>query len=160
MPGSGRSQRCRDHRSRSRTTPPTNRAKIIGIEPGAGWMRKTVQAVEQYRLDLQLAEGSTAGMTAVDRQLPIVVTLWTPTWTVARYAMKLPHDPKGVFAASDRQPDRAKMFLREKPEPGKSVPGSSAPAAFRGRGGRPRLPLPSHLRCDEARSLGDRRAGH
>lgn len=95
-----------------------DRAKIIGIEPGAGWMRKTMQAVEQYRLDLQLAEGSTAGMTAVDRQLPIVVTLWTPTWMAARYAMKLPHDPKGVFAASGRQPDRAKMFLREKPETG------------------------------------------
>ncbi|WP_449045326.1 hypothetical protein [Paracoccus versutus] len=41
-----------------------DRAKIIGTEPGAGWMRKTVQAVEQYRLALQLAEGSTAGIPA------------------------------------------------------------------------------------------------
>jgi glycine betaine/proline transport system substrate-binding protein len=77
--------------------------KIIGIEPGSGLMREASDAVEEYDLDLELVEGSTAGMTAalkaaVDRQEPIVVTLWDPTWMFLKYDMKFLDDPKGVFA--------------------------------------------------------------
>ena len=77
--------------------------KIIGIEPGSGLMRESADAIEEYDLDLDLVEGSTAGMTAalkaaVDRQEPIVVTLWDPTWMFLKYDMKFLEDPKGVFA--------------------------------------------------------------
>lgn len=77
--------------------------KIVGIEPGSGLMRETTDAVDKYGLKLQLVEGSTAGMTAalksaVDRQEPIVVTLWTPTWMAEQFEMKFLADPKGVFA--------------------------------------------------------------
>lgn len=77
--------------------------KIIGIEPGSGLMRESANAIEEYDLDLQLVEGSTAGMTAAlkaafDRKEPIVVTLWDPTWMFQKFDMKFLADPKGVFS--------------------------------------------------------------
>ena len=76
--------------------------KIIGIEPGAGLMRDTADAVSAYDLKLQLVEGSTAGMiaalkSAVDRQEWIAVTLWEPSWMVSKFDTKYLQDPKGVF---------------------------------------------------------------
>ena len=76
--------------------------KIIGIEPGAGLMRETGDAVDGYDLDLELVEGSTAGMTAalksaVDRQEWIAVTLWEPSWIAQKFDIKFLEDPKGVF---------------------------------------------------------------
>jgi glycine betaine/proline transport system substrate-binding protein len=76
--------------------------KIIGIEPGAGLMRDTANAVQEYGLKLQLVEGSTAGMSAalksaIDRQDWIAVTLWEPSWMVAKFGTKYLQDPKGVF---------------------------------------------------------------
>ena len=76
--------------------------KIIGIEPGAGLMRDTANAVEEYGLELQLVEGSTAAMTAAlksatDRQEWIAVTLWEPSWMVQKFDVKWLQDPKGVF---------------------------------------------------------------
>ena len=76
--------------------------KIIGIEPGAGLMRDAASAVESYGLDLQLDEGSTAAMTAAlksayDRQEPIAVTIWEPSWMMQSFEMKYLADPKGVF---------------------------------------------------------------
>lgn len=58
--------------------------KIIGIEPGAGLMRDTSNAVKDYGLKLQLVEGSTAAMTAAlksayDRKEWIAVTIWEPS---------------------------------------------------------------------------------
>lgn len=78
--------------------------KIIGIEPGAGMMREAADGMEEYGLDdLELVEGSTAGMTAalkaaVDRKEPIVVALWDPTWMFEKYDMKFLADPKQVFS--------------------------------------------------------------
>lgn len=76
--------------------------KIIGIEPGAGLMRDTDNAVDEYDLELELVEGSTAGMTAalksaVDRQEWIAVTLWEPSWMMQKFDVKFLADPKGVF---------------------------------------------------------------
>ena len=76
--------------------------KIIGIEPGAGLMRDTADAVSEYGLKLQLVEGSTAGMTAAlksatDREEWIAVTLWEPSWMVAKFDTKFLQDPKRVF---------------------------------------------------------------
>lgn len=76
--------------------------KIIGIEPGAGLMRDTAAVIDQYDLDLQLVEGSTAAMaaalkSAVDRKEWIAVTMWEPSWMVASFDVKFLVDPKGVF---------------------------------------------------------------
>ena len=76
--------------------------KIIGIEPGAGLMRDTANAVSAYGVKLRLIEGSTAGMTAAlksafDRQDWIAVTLWEPSWMTQKYDVKWLKDPKGVF---------------------------------------------------------------
>lgn len=77
--------------------------KIVGIEPGSGLMRETGVAIDEYGLDYDLIEGSTAGMTAalksaVDREEPILVTLWDPTWMFLRFDMKFLDDPKHVFS--------------------------------------------------------------
>lgn len=96
--------------------------KIIGIEPGAGLMRDSVNAIKDYDLKLQLVEGSTAGMTAalksaVDRKEPIVVTLWTPTWMAQKFKMKFLKDPKGVFPPPQAYVVIAqKGFSEENPE--------------------------------------------
>ena len=76
--------------------------KIIGIEPGAGLMRDTTNAVKTYDLKLKLVEGSTAAMTAalksaIDRKEWIAVTLWTPSWMAQKFDIKFLKDPKGVF---------------------------------------------------------------
>ncbi|MHA6345669.1 glycine betaine ABC transporter substrate-binding protein [Roseivivax sp. CAU 1761] len=77
--------------------------KIVGLEPGSGLMREANDALDQYALDLDLIEGSTAGMTAalksaVDRGEWIAVTLWEPSWMVQKFDTKFLADPKGVFA--------------------------------------------------------------
>ncbi|SNR48065.1 glycine betaine ABC transporter substrate-binding protein [Paracoccus sediminis] len=77
--------------------------RIVGIEPGAGVMREAADVVSQYGLDLQLVEGSTAAMTAAlqsatDRQEPIAVIVWEPSWMVQKYDTKFLADPKGIFA--------------------------------------------------------------
>ncbi|MDF3855000.1 glycine betaine ABC transporter substrate-binding protein [Paracoccus sp. APAP_BH8] len=77
--------------------------KIIGIEPGSGLMRDAADAMKEYGIELELVEGSTAGMTAalksaVDRQQPIAVTLWNPSWMFQKFDMKFLQDPKAVFA--------------------------------------------------------------
>jgi glycine betaine/proline transport system substrate-binding protein len=76
--------------------------KIVGIEPGSGLMRDTDDAVDEYDLDLELVEGSSAGMTAalksaVDRQEWIAVTLWDPSWMFQKFEVKFLEDPKSVF---------------------------------------------------------------
>jgi glycine betaine/proline transport system substrate-binding protein len=77
--------------------------KIVGIEPGAGLMRETGDAIDAYGLDdMELVEGSSAGMTAalksaVDRQEWIAVTLWEPSWMAQKFDVKFLKDPKGAF---------------------------------------------------------------
>ncbi|PYE21778.1 glycine betaine/proline transport system substrate-binding protein [Rhizobium sp. PP-CC-3A-592] len=76
--------------------------KIVGIEPGAGLMKDTSNAVKDYDLKLQLVEGSTAAMTAAlksatDRKEWIAVTIWEPSWMAQKFDIKFLADPKGVF---------------------------------------------------------------
>jgi len=75
--------------------------KIIGIEPGAGLMRQTRQQIEGYGIELDLAEGSTAAMTAslksaIAKKKWIVTMLWTPSWMVQTFDVKFLKDPKGI----------------------------------------------------------------
>ena len=81
--------------------------KIIGIDPGAGLMRLSEDAVEQYGLsNLTLVEGSGATMTAalsnaIAANQWIVVTAWSPHWMFGRWDLKYLDDPKGVLGEEE-----------------------------------------------------------
>ncbi len=83
--------------------------KITGIDPGAGMMQQTETAIAENVSGLgtmELIEGSGATMTAalgdaIDRQEPIVVTLWAPHWVFGRWDLKLLDDPDEIFGSSE-----------------------------------------------------------
>ncbi|WP_003540555.1 glycine betaine ABC transporter substrate-binding protein [Desulfotomaculum nigrificans] len=81
--------------------------KIIGIDPGAGLMKATDKALQEYELkDWELVEGSSAAMTAAlkkayDKKEPIIVTGWTPHWMFAKFDLKYLKDPKGIFGEAE-----------------------------------------------------------
>jgi len=76
--------------------------KITGIDAGAGVMRRTEEAIEQYDLDLRLMASSGPAMaTALTRaekaKEPIVVTGWIPHWMFAKWKLRFLEDPKKVY---------------------------------------------------------------
>ncbi|MBS5913588.1 MAG: glycine/betaine ABC transporter, partial [Paenibacillus macerans] len=81
--------------------------EIIGIDPGAGIMKATASAIEQYGLsDWKLIEGSGAAMTAmldkaVKAEKPIIITGWTPHWMFAKYDLKYLDDPQKVYGEAE-----------------------------------------------------------
>ncbi len=81
--------------------------RIVGIEPGAGIMMSTEQAITDYGLsDYTLLESSSAAMVqelekAYQNNEPIVVTAWTPHWMFANMDLKYLEDPKGVFGGAE-----------------------------------------------------------
>lgn len=79
---------------------------ITGIEPGAGIMANTEEAITEYGLNFELVASSSAGMSAelskaVDDESWIVVTGWTPHWKFARFDLKYLDDPKGVYGGEE-----------------------------------------------------------
>ncbi len=81
--------------------------KIIGIDPGAGIMSKTEDAIKAYGMDkMELVESSGAMMTAtlgdkIKNKQWVVVTGWTPHWKFARWSLKYLKDPKGIYGGSE-----------------------------------------------------------
>jgi glycine betaine/proline transport system substrate-binding protein len=81
--------------------------EITGIDPGAGIMSKTEEALEKYGLDkMKLMESSGSMMTAVladkiKNKEWVVVTGWTPHWKFARWDLKYLEDPKGVYGGTE-----------------------------------------------------------
>ncbi len=81
--------------------------KIIGIEPGAGLMKLTKTAIEDYGLkDWHLVEGSSAAMVAelkkaINNKEPIIVTGWSPHWMFSSFDLKYLDDPKGSFGGAE-----------------------------------------------------------
>lgn len=77
--------------------------KIIGIEPGAGLMKLTKDAMKDYKLeDWKLVEGSSAAMVAelkkaYANQEPIIITGWSPHWMFSSFNLKYLDDPNGSF---------------------------------------------------------------
>jgi glycine betaine/proline transport system substrate-binding protein len=77
--------------------------KIIGIEPGAGLMRLSREAIPGYGLDdWTLVESSTPAMLAeldkaISNKEPIVVTLWRPHWAFEEYNLRYLDDPKKLM---------------------------------------------------------------
>jgi glycine betaine/proline transport system substrate-binding protein len=93
--------------------------KIIGIDPGAGLMKATEKAIEEYELkDWELVEGSGAAMTAalseaVQDKKPIIVTGWTPHWMFSKFDLKYLEDPKGVYGKEEQIHTIVRKGLKE-----------------------------------------------
>lgn len=91
--------------------------RIVGIDPGAGEMGLTQQAITAYDLPLKLIDGSGATMTAalksaIDNHQWIVVTGWTPHWMWARWKLKYLKDPKGIYGTSENIDTLARKGLK------------------------------------------------
>lgn len=78
--------------------------KIVGIDPDAGEMQESKQAMQDYGLEelYTLETGTDKSMTealahAIHNLDPIVVTLWTPHWANAKWDMRFLKDPKHEF---------------------------------------------------------------
>ncbi|GHB09069.1 glycine betaine ABC transporter substrate-binding protein [Salinicola rhizosphaerae] len=81
--------------------------QIVGIDPGAGLMAQTEDAIKEYGIDdLTLQSSSGAAMTsalgnAIENKEPIVVTGWTPHWMFARWDLKYLDDPKKAYGDAE-----------------------------------------------------------
>ncbi|MGM0452394.1 MAG: glycine betaine ABC transporter substrate-binding protein [Thermodesulfobacteriota bacterium] len=77
--------------------------RIVGIEPEAGIMRKTRQAMDAYGLDdFRLVKSSEISVmaelsNAVRHQQWIVITGWLPHWSFERWSLKFLEDPENIF---------------------------------------------------------------
>ncbi|HCF61295.1 MAG TPA: glycine/betaine ABC transporter substrate-binding protein [Myxococcales bacterium] len=93
--------------------------KLVGIDPGAGVMSKTEEAIKAYGIKgIEIVEGSGATMTAaladaIKNKQPIVVTAWTPHWKFARWELKYLEDPKNVFGGDEQIHTFARKGLLE-----------------------------------------------
>ncbi|WP_017754800.1 glycine betaine ABC transporter substrate-binding protein [Calidifontibacillus oryziterrae] len=93
--------------------------QIVGIDPGAGIMKATASAIEEYELeDWEVIEGSGAAMTAAlkkayDKEEPIIVTGWTPHWKFAKFDLKYLEDPKGVYGEDENIHTITRAGLKE-----------------------------------------------
>jgi glycine betaine/proline transport system substrate-binding protein len=96
--------------------------RITGIEPGAGIMQNTEEAIAEYGLEYELVPSSSAGMAAeltkaYDSGDWIVVTGWTPHWKFARFDLKYLEDPKGVYGGEEYIATLARQGLEtDKPD--------------------------------------------
>ena len=81
--------------------------KIVGIDPEAGVMKRTKEAMEAYGLDnYELVTGNERTMThalgrAITNHQWVVVTGWIPHWKFARWELKFLKDPKNVFGGEE-----------------------------------------------------------
>ena len=93
--------------------------RIIGIDPEAGIMAATEQALADYRLTgFRLIPGAESTMTAsladaITRNRPIVVTGWVPHWMFGRWSLRFLDDPKGVYGDSGSIHSMARPGLAE-----------------------------------------------
>ncbi|MGK9166447.1 glycine betaine ABC transporter substrate-binding protein [Inquilinus limosus] len=81
--------------------------KIQGIDPGAGLMRLSEEAIDTYGLDYELVSASDAAMVAaLDRAIRrkewIVVTGWSPHWMFGKYDLRYLDDPEGAMGGVER----------------------------------------------------------
>ncbi|MGN6084609.1 glycine betaine ABC transporter substrate-binding protein [Trinickia sp.] len=80
--------------------------RIVGIDAGAGVMKKADDAIKAYNLSYQLMPSSGSAMTAelardIHANKPIVVTGWAPHWMFAKWKLKFLDDPKQVFGGAE-----------------------------------------------------------
>lgn len=95
------------------------RQRIIGIDPGAGIMKRTKEAMQAYNLEnYRLITGSEVSMTAelsnaIRHQEWIVVTGWTPHWMFARWALRFLDDPRNIFGNAEEIHTMVRPGLRD-----------------------------------------------
>ena len=80
--------------------------QVIGIDAGAGIMKATEKAIDDYKLEYKLLTSSGPGMTAslkkaIEQGKWIVVTGWTPHWMFDRFKLKILEDPKKVYGEAE-----------------------------------------------------------
>ena len=80
--------------------------RIVGIDAGAGIMKKAADAIKVYNLDYQLLPSSGPAMVAelsrsINSHKPVVVTGWIPHWMFAKWKLKFLQDPKSAFGDGD-----------------------------------------------------------
>ncbi|MFD1361111.1 glycine betaine ABC transporter substrate-binding protein [Lentibacillus salinarum] len=93
--------------------------EIVGIDPGAGIMAKTNEAMESYDLNhFNLVTGSGSTMTqtlanAIEEERWVVITGWTPHWKFARWGLKYLEDPRNVYGEGDNINTMVRKGLHE-----------------------------------------------
>lgn len=80
--------------------------RIVGIDAGAGVMKKTEEAIKAYGLEIRLQPSSGPAMAAeLDRayraKKSIAVTGWIPHWMFAKYKLRFLADPKNIYGAEE-----------------------------------------------------------
>lgn len=117
--GSGDSTGDTDNSSGSESVGKSVNYKITGIDPGAGIMQATEQAIEDYGLeDWELVSGSSAAMTAAlkkayDKEEPIIITGWNPHWMFSKFDLKYLDDPKGSYGGAEEIHTIGRLGLEE-----------------------------------------------
>ncbi|UEM03145.1 glycine betaine ABC transporter substrate-binding protein [Skermanella rosea] len=98
-------------------------SKIQGIDPGAGLMQASEQALKDYGLtDYQLISASDAAMLAgverAERRKDwIVATSWSPHWMFAKHELRYLDDPKGSLGGLESVNKLVrKGFYQDQPE--------------------------------------------
>lgn len=81
---------------------------IIGIDPEAGIMHRTEEALETYGLEdsFELIQGDEEAMVeallaAIREQRWVVVTGWDPHWLFGRYNLRFLEDPEAVYGEEE-----------------------------------------------------------
>ncbi|MFJ7951471.1 glycine betaine ABC transporter substrate-binding protein [Lysinibacillus sp. NPDC096418] len=81
---------------------------ITGIEPGAGIMAATDEALKEYDslADWNVLPSSSGAMTtalskAIENKEEIIVTGWSPHWKFASFDLKYLEDPKGIYGGEE-----------------------------------------------------------
>lgn len=82
------------------------RSMIYGIDPGAGIMAATDEAIVSYGLNYNVLDSSSAAMVmqldrAIDKEEPIIVTGWVPHWKFDAYDLKFLDDPQNIYGDSE-----------------------------------------------------------
>ena len=99
--------------------------EITGIDPGAGMMQQTENAIADDTLGLSaltLLEGSGPTMTAalddaVNNERPIVVTGWRPHWKFSRWDLRILEESEQIYGEAEDIHTIARLGLeQDKPE--------------------------------------------
>jgi glycine betaine/proline transport system substrate-binding protein len=96
--------------------------RIVGIDAGAGVMKKTDDAIKAYSLDYQLMPSSGSAMTAelarsMHANKPVIVTGWAPHWMFAKWKLKFLDDPKKVYGEAEHVDNVVNPGLETKAAP-------------------------------------------
>jgi glycine betaine/proline transport system substrate-binding protein len=80
--------------------------RIVGIDAGAGVMKKTEEAIKSYGLDYKLLPSSDIGMTSelarsVKDHKAVAVTGWIPHWMFAKWKLRFLEDPKKIYGEAE-----------------------------------------------------------